>query len=136
VELKITKSKPKKGEYTPTSLEVNGTDIASVVTGYTLTHDVGGAVTCTVKLIPGSVAAAVGAANVRVDDATAQALTALGYVHKDAVAVAMSAVKAMMERQLTKVLMENADENGRCAAEDLSSAVKDVLAQTTIEVLT
>jgi len=121
VELKITKSKPKKGEYTPTSLEVNGTDIASVVTGYTLTHDVGGAVTCTVKLIPGSVAAAVGAANVRVDDATAEALTALGYVHKDDV---LSVLRTVL-RELENVTNEA---DGRLNFSTAQAVVSDALA--------
>jgi len=97
VELKITRGKSEKGEYAPTALEVNGTNIASAVTSYTLTHDVGGAVTCTVALIPGSVAAAIGAANVVVDDATAQALTALGYVGMDDVLAVLQSILERLE---------------------------------------
>jgi hypothetical protein len=99
-ELKIIRPLPEKGKHAPTSFEVNGVNIANVITSYTLVHDVGGAVTCLVTLIVGSMATNVGVENVRVDDATAEALAALGYVRKDdvrdALAVALTEAREIL----------------------------------------
>jgi hypothetical protein len=78
--LKITREVPEKGKgHAGTTLEVNGVNISNAVTSYTLTHHAGGIVECVVTLVVGTIAAEVGAENVRVDEGTAEALAALGW---------------------------------------------------------
>ena len=98
-DLSITRTLPSKGKssYAPTTLEVNGVDISNAVMGYTLTHEPSGEVTCALNLAVGHIAAHVGVENVRVDDNTAEALAALGYVRKDDVINAARRAEALAE---------------------------------------